>query len=305
MSRWRGGHPACVTEVWIESHTMAWYLMEQQVVSSVGEVSKRRISTSKRQEIKMGFLDKLLGREEPQEPQRGGQQFGYDTRTPRSRPDSRTTQQITDEQALARYRYMLQTAPPEALEQAHEEAFSKLTPEQRRMALEQLAEATPENERGALSDDPRSMARAATRAEMRLPGTMERTFGGGGMGMGGLGMGGMMAGSILTSIAGGFIGSAIANSFFNNPAVAQDYTQSDTAQAAGDTDMSAGDPYGDPADVGGADPYGDPAGSDGGDPYGDPADSGGDAGGDFGGGDFGGGDFGGGDFGGDFGGGDF
>lgn len=232
----------------------------------------------------MGFLDKLLGREEPEQTigrqqARGGQ------------PSRVGTRQTTDEQALARYRYMLQTAPPETLEQAHEEAFAKLTPEQRRMALQQLAEATPESERAALSDDPRSLARAATRAEMRQPGTMERTMGGaGGGGMGGMGMGGLMAGSILTSIAGGFIGSAIAHSFFSNPAVAQDYAQTDAAQETGDTAIA------DESDMGG-DPYGDPADS--GDPYGDPADAGSDFGGDTGG-DFGGGDFGGGDFGGDF-----
>ena len=35
---------------------------------------------------------------------------------------------MSDEQALQRYRYMVQTAPPEMVEQAHEEAFAKLTP---------------------------------------------------------------------------------------------------------------------------------------------------------------------------------
>lgn len=275
----------------------------------------------------MGFLDKLLGRDEPQ-PQRqtqgnnssyiGSQPFGQTTQ-PGAQP---TAQQLSDQQALARYRYMLQTAPPEALEQAHAEAFSQLTPEQRQMVLQQLAQNTPDNERAQLNDDPRSLARAATRAEMRQPGLMERTFGGGGMAgggggmMGGMGggmmggMGGMLAGGLLTSIAGGFIGSSIANSFFNQPAVAQDYAQSDAAQQSGDTNFSdnggmsgtdgydssgpgltsADDPYGDP---GATDPYGDPGAAT--DPYGDPGA----------GGDFGGGDFGGGDFGGDFGGGDF
>jgi hypothetical protein len=31
--------------------------------------------------------------------------------------------QSADEQAIARYRYMLKTAPPETIEQAHAEAF--------------------------------------------------------------------------------------------------------------------------------------------------------------------------------------
>ena len=270
----------------------------------------------------MGFLDKLLGRDEPQpQPNQpnnssyiGSQPFNQTTQ-PGAQP---TAQQLSDQQALARYRYMLQTAPPEALEQAHEEAFSQLSPEQRQMVLQQIAQNTPDNERAALNDDPRSLARAATRAEMRQPGMMERTFGGGGGtagggmmggGMGGGmmgGMGGILAGGLLTSIAGGFIGSSIANSFFNQPAVAQNYAQSEGAQQAGDTDvnadggMSGTDGSLDSLDSSGPgltsddDAYGDPGAAN--DPYGDPGAS--DSSGDFGGGDFGGGDFGGGDFGG-------
>ena len=33
-----------------------------------------------------------------------------------------------DDQAIARYHYMLKTAPPETIEQAHAEAFAKLSP---------------------------------------------------------------------------------------------------------------------------------------------------------------------------------
>ncbi len=96
-----------------------------------------------------------------------------------------------DEQAIARYRYMLKTAPPEAIEQAHTEAFARLTPEQRRMVLEQLRAATPETERTDSTPvlaDPKELARYATRAEIRQPGTLERTFGAmpGGVGIGGM-----------------------------------------------------------------------------------------------------------------------
>ena len=84
--------------------------------------------------------------------------------------------QLTDEQAVERYRYLLRTAPPEAVEQAHAEAFAQLTPEQRRLVLEQLSADVPANERTD-RDDPQSLARLATRAEMRRPGTLERTFG--------------------------------------------------------------------------------------------------------------------------------
>src|SRR4026209_172661 len=87
-----------------------------------------------------------------------------------------TATEPTDEQALARYRYMLATAPPEEIERAHEEAFAALTPEQRRQALAALAQHGPAGEiRG---DDPASLARAATRAEVRQPGTIERAWGG-------------------------------------------------------------------------------------------------------------------------------
>ena len=55
-----------------------------------------------------------------------------------------------DEQAIARYRYLLRTAPPEALEQAHAEAFAQLTPDQRRKVLESMSESLPAAERDAV-----------------------------------------------------------------------------------------------------------------------------------------------------------
>ena len=98
----------------------------------------------------------------------------------KSDADRHRNQGNADEQALARYRYMLRSAPPEDIERAHEEAFAKLTPEQRRQALQALAQVVPPSEiRG---DDPASLARTATRAEIRQPGTIERAWGGGGAG---------------------------------------------------------------------------------------------------------------------------
>lgn len=141
-----------------------------------------------------------------------------------------------DERAIERYRYMLRTAPPETIEQAHAEAFAQLTPEQRRTLLAQLAEGAPASERPVLeraASDPQTLARAATRAEMRQPGVLERMFGrpgagpgmaaAPGMGMGGVGggFGSMMAGSLLGSVAGTVLGSAIAHQFLSQPAHAQ------------------------------------------------------------------------------------
>jgi hypothetical protein len=156
----------------------------------------------------MGWLDRLLGRREEPAASRPAASWsaGSTGQTPAS----------SDEQALQRYRYMIQTAPPETIEQAHEEAFAKLTPQQRAQALRELAAVTPAGERAAVGDrdDPKTLARLATRAEMRQPGTMERTFGRGGMG--GMGMGGMMAGTIFSSLVAGFVGSMIANQFFDS-----------------------------------------------------------------------------------------
>jgi hypothetical protein len=122
--------------------------------------------------------------------------------------------QSPDEQALERYRYMLRTAPPETIEQAHAEAFAQLTPEQRRMLLQQLGQTLPAAELAAAQQSgasPQALARLATRAEMRQPGSAERMFGQ----AGGMSMGGVMATSFLSSIAGAVIGSMIAREFFS------------------------------------------------------------------------------------------
>jgi hypothetical protein len=173
----------------------------------------------------------------------------------------------TDEQALARYRYMLQTAPPEDIERAHEEAFARLTPDQRRQALAALAQVVPPSEiRG---DDPASLARTATRAEVRQPGTIERAWGSGGAGFG-------LGSFFFATLAASFIGTAAAQTFFDNDPGASGDT-ADTGDSGVATEADAGSEFGE-GDVASGDIGGDP--------------------GDFGGGDFGGGDFGGGDFGG-------
>jgi hypothetical protein len=118
----------------------------------------------------------------------------------------------SDAYALERYRYMLQTAPPETIERAHADAFEQLTPEQRREVLAELARSAPNHERSAVErtppDDPRALARVATRAEIRQPGLMERTLGatpGAGFGAG-----------LLGSFAAAFAGSVVANAFFSS-----------------------------------------------------------------------------------------
>jgi hypothetical protein len=157
---------------------------------------------------------------------------------------------MDDQRAIERYRYMLRTAPPDDIERAHAEAFGQLTPEQRATVLRELSRQVPASE-AATSDDPQSLARMATRAELRQPGTMERTFGG----VQGPGLGGMF----LSTLAGAFVGTAIAGAFFDNDAGASGSAQTDAEAGsdAGAGDVGAGDVgdggFGDLGDFGGGD----------------------------------------------------
>jgi hypothetical protein len=200
----------------------------------------------------MGFLDRLLGRDEG----------------PSERRPAPSAQRSDDEIAVERYEYLLCTAPPETIEKVHTEAFSKLTPQQRDILFDKLTANADSSERPA-DAEPATLAKAATRAEFQQPGTLTRTLGGSAFGgAGGPGLGGMFASSLLGSVAGFVIGSALVSSFmptdFGN-------NGSDATADAGGTDASASGA----SDTGGW----------GGGGY--------DSGGDFGGGDFGGGDFGG------------
>ena len=151
----------------------------------------------------------------------------------RKRDQEPAPDQATDDQAVARYRYMLATAPPEDVERAHEEAFARLSPDQRQQALKALAAHVPASE--ISGDDPASLARTATRAEIRQPGTIERAWGesGGGFGLGSF---------FMTTLAASFIGTAIAQSFFDNDPAA--------SASAADGSVDGGDGM---ADSGGGD----------------------------------------------------
>jgi len=135
----------------------------------------------------MSFLDRL---------------FGAQTPAPESRPAG---VRGDDERAVERYRYLLQTAPPETIEQVHAEAFTKLSPEQRLLVFDELARTAPTGEAPA-NAEPATLARAATRSELRQPGTMERSLGGPSFGQ-------MVGASLLGTVAGYVIGSALASAF--------------------------------------------------------------------------------------------
>ena len=141
-----------------------------------------------------------------------------------------STEPLTDDQAVERYRYLLRTAPPEAIEQVHEEALAQLTPTQRRLVLDGLNGELPPQER-ANGDDPRSLARLATRTELRRPGTLERTFGGINPRGSTAGTGGLLGGNFLNTIAAVVVGSAIAEAIFADSGYVDGFQ--DGADAAG------------------------------------------------------------------------
>lgn len=197
----------------------------------------------------MGFLDRLLGRDEPRATGAAG--------------GGRGSGELTDEQALERYRYLVRTAPPERTEEAHEEAFARLTPEQRSQALRELSASVPEGER-ADGEDPRSLARLATRAELREPGSVERALGRGGVGAG-------IGATLLGSFAAAFAGTIVAQSLMDE--LGSEGSESERgAEPEGGRDEAGG---GDTGDAGGG--AGDFGGGFGGGDFG----GGGDAGGGF------------------------
>lgn len=175
----------------------------------------------------MGFLDRLFGTDPDEE-------YRQTTQQVRQASAARSD----DEIALERYRYLLRTAPPETIEQVHEEAFAKLTPEQRHMLFTQLKADAPSGE-APVADDPRSLAVSATRSEMRNPGMMERSLGN--VGNGGPGFGSMFASSLLGSVTGYVIASSLMGMFM--PAdlgAASDASADSAADAGSDPGMDAG-----------------------------------------------------------------
>jgi len=178
----------------------------------------------------MGFFGRLMGVDSDAERQAAS-------------AARRTRAVDSDQQALERYRYMLRTAPPETVEQAHAEALAKLTSEQRQRVLSELAQSAPAAERAAIAataaDDTQALARVATRAEVRQPGILERTMGSGALGFGA---------SLLSSFAMGFVGSMVAQSFFS---AVGGFDGDEASAAEPNNDQSELDEDGDSFDDGG------------------------------------------------------
>lgn len=136
----------------------------------------------------MGFLDRLFGTQQ-------------DDVSVAPRHSSVTD----DKRVVQRYQYLLRNAPPETIEQVHAQAFGKLSDTERAQIYEELSRGTGTGER-PLSSEPATLARAATRAESRTPGSLERI-------LSGPTFGAMVASSLLNKVAGYVVGSALVSAF--------------------------------------------------------------------------------------------
>jgi hypothetical protein len=152
----------------------------------------------------------------------------------------------SDAIAIAKYDYLLRTAPPEQLEQVHHDAFARLTPAQRQQIRDRLNSELPPHEH--LRDDSAGgMARAMTRGEVARPGLVRRVLGGGSVGRGrggafaggaAVGAGAMALGGLGAAVAGGAVLSAAAGPVL---AEAADLGVDFEGIAAGIGDLGLGD----------------------------------------------------------------
>jgi len=105
----------------------------------------------------------------------------FDDRYSRGQPDD-----LDDYEVQQRYRQVLRNAPPELIEDAHADAFSQLSPQERRLLAQRLRQQAAQLEdpyddpydRDEYDDDPRTLARMARRAEQRNPNILDQLFGG-------------------------------------------------------------------------------------------------------------------------------
>ncbi|PYY32642.1 cation-transporting ATPase [Curtobacterium sp. MCBD17_030] len=141
---------------------------------------------------------------------RSGQQqpYGQQQRSAPQQPGAgqgRAHANEADRVAIAKYDYLLKTADPERLEQAHHDAFARLAPEQRQQVLQRLNAEVPQHDRST-DASAAGLARAATRGETSRPGTMRKVLGGAAIGGGALAVGGLavaVAGGAVISVAAG------------------------------------------------------------------------------------------------------
>lgn len=132
----------------------------------------------------MGLLDKLLRGRRP--------------------PDGPDTQPLTPDQAVARWRYLVRAAPPEALAEAHGRGLDILEELPRAELLQRLRSALSALEPGVVvPGDAAVLLRASARAERRAPGFLERALAGDARGRQGLAT--FATAVVATSVAAPFL----------------------------------------------------------------------------------------------------
>jgi len=166
----------------------------------------------------MGFLDRLFGAES------AGTQ-------PVSPTDAASRRAV--DRAIVRYRSVLRTAPAETIQQVHAEAFERLTDGQRALIYEELSRGAATGER-PLSSEAATLARAATRAESRTPGALERSLSGSAAGVvpGAPDAGSPLASSILSEVAAHVTASPLVSAFLPWDAAYPDAGAADSRSAS-------------------------------------------------------------------------
>jgi hypothetical protein len=95
----------------------------------------------------------------------------------RRRPEASGPRPLTGPEALARWRYLVVTAPPEALVAAHAAGLAALGADAQGEVLHRVRTALSALEPGAVAPrEPEVLVRAAARAERRAPGFIERAL---------------------------------------------------------------------------------------------------------------------------------
>ena len=119
-----------------------------------------------------------------------------------------------EDEARDKYRRVAPNLSPDQYRESAEEAFSRMTPEQRYELGRQLQQSARQEGLGFDADDddalrdPRRLASATSRIQQERPDFLEQMLGGGGS-RGGGGMGGMLSGGLGKAALGGIAAIAV------------------------------------------------------------------------------------------------
>ncbi|GAC1386038.1 MAG: hypothetical protein NVSMB42_06200 [Herpetosiphon sp.] len=128
-------------------------------------------------------LGSLFGQNEPHR-QQDYQQFSqqYDRYTNPQDPTNDT--HFNPQDVQDRYRYMLRNAPPEVVDQAHQQMMQQLSPDQRQQLATQMYQSMPQQnmqqqfDPRQLVQNPQMMGQMMRQTEQQNPGILDQVFGG-------------------------------------------------------------------------------------------------------------------------------